>query len=67
MINAALGFDTFLVVRHGVRLQDVAVAMDTSEACASKQIFPTIPGDLLGCYFCNDVVAPGDVSQTTSP
>ena len=42
VINAALGFDTFLVMRHGVRR----------------------PGDdvstQLGCYFCNDVVAPGD-------
>ena len=40
MINAALGFDTFLVMRHGVR--------------GPEQLQP------LGCYFCNDVVAPGD-------
>jgi len=41
VVNAALGFDTFLVVRHGVR------GVETGEA-------------QLGCYFCNDVVAPGD-------
>ncbi|KAJ1993187.1 Autophagy protein 7 [Dimargaris cristalligena] len=46
-INAALGFDGYLVMRHGV---------------------PTTPGpttatastEQLGCYFCNDVVAPTD-------
>jgi ubiquitin-like modifier-activating enzyme ATG7 len=38
VINAALGFDTYLVMRHG----------------------PT--GGSLGCYFCNDIVAPTDVS-----
>ncbi|KAL6076176.1 Autophagy protein 7 [Balamuthia mandrillaris] len=41
VINAALGFDTFLVMRHGVPSPDD----DTQE---------------LGCYFCNDVVAPQD-------
>ncbi|XP_063228802.1 ubiquitin-like modifier-activating enzyme ATG7 [Bacillus rossius redtenbacheri] len=37
-INVALGFDTYLVMRHGPR------------GAASR----------LGCYFCNDVTAPGD-------
>ncbi|MCJ1366205.1 Autophagy protein 7 [Acarospora aff. strigata] len=41
VMNAALGFDTFVVMRHGVNLQH--------------------DQDLeLGCYFCNDVVAPAD-------
>jgi len=39
VINAALGFDTHVVLRHGMRTQK----------------------DRLGCYFCNDVVAPVDV------
>lgn len=42
VMNAALGFDTFVVMRHGL----------------------SNPQDLtqqLGCYFCNDVVAPTDV------
>ncbi len=43
VMNAALGFDTFVVMRHG------ATPQDGSE-------------DTLGCYFCNDVVAPADVS-----
>ena len=44
VMNAALGFDTFVVMRHGCRDNDQ-------------------PTDELGCYFCNDVVGPVDVSQ----
>lgn len=39
VMNAALGFDSFVVMRHGVLSSD------------------------LGCYFCNDVVAPINVSR----
>jgi len=39
IINAALGFDSYVVMRHGREGED------------------------LGCYFCTDVVAPGDVSK----
>jgi ubiquitin-like modifier-activating enzyme ATG7 len=45
VMNAALGFDTYVVMRHGVAAADGGAAT-------------------LGCYFCNDVVAPGDVSHT---
>ncbi|KAG2420579.1 hypothetical protein HFD88_000191 [Aspergillus terreus] len=38
VMNAALGFDSFVVMRHGVKNADDAAA--------------------LGCYFCNDVIAP---------
>jgi ubiquitin-like modifier-activating enzyme ATG7 len=41
VINSALGFDTYLVMRHGARQHQ-----QQSE---------------LGCYFCNDIVAPTDV------
>jgi len=40
-MNAALGFDTFLVMRHGARVA-------------------TSAGTRLGCYYCNDIVAPAD-------
>jgi ubiquitin-like modifier-activating enzyme ATG7 len=43
VINTALGFDSFLVMRHGMR------SLENS-------------GNL-GCYFCNDVVAPSDVKH----
>ena len=43
VMNAALGFDTFVAMRHGV------------ESASDS-------GDNLGCYFCSDVVAPGNVS-----
>ena len=42
VLNAALGFDTYVVMRHGVRDEEAL-------------------GQELGCYFCNDVVAPADV------
>lgn len=48
VMNAALGFDTFLVMRHGCK-------NDTS------------PDTQLGCYFCNDVVAPLDVGYCFYP
>ncbi len=41
VMNAALGFDTFVVMRHGVTIVEK-------------------PESELGCYFCNDVVAPAD-------
>lgn len=47
VINAALGFDSYLVMRHG------------------STPLPTVQDKIawhgrLGCYFCNDVVAPAD-------
>jgi ubiquitin-like modifier-activating enzyme ATG7 len=43
VLNSALGFESFVVMRQGLR--------------------PEKEGDVeLGCYFCNDVFAPGNVS-----
>lgn len=41
VMNAAIGFDSFVVMRHGVKVESA-------------------PETELGCYFCNDVVAPAD-------
>jgi len=42
-MTIALGFETFLVMRHGISV--LSHDIETH-------------GDRLGCYFCNDVVAP---------
>ncbi|XP_053324577.1 ubiquitin-like modifier-activating enzyme ATG7 [Spea bombifrons] len=67
VINAALGFDTFVVMRHGLKKPRIE---DAGDSCAEiscdlqgSSLFSNIPGYKLGCYFCNDVVAPGDSTR----
>ncbi|BFZ65103.1 Autophagy protein 7 [Saitoella coloradoensis] len=62
VINAALGFDSYVVMRHG---EGVPAQIDTSvvEDSVAEEVeaSATVPeGERLGCYFCNDVVAPVD-------
>lgn len=49
VMNAALGFDSFVVMRHGVADSATDHAPADSEGRAD-----------LGCYFCNDVMAPAN-------
>jgi ubiquitin-like modifier-activating enzyme ATG7 len=65
VINAALGFDTYMVMRHGLRPvsseQEVTSAGTSdpnvmTETPSNKQEAPAE----LACYFCSDVVAPAD-------
>lgn len=49
-MNVALGFDTYVIIRHGMP--------PTKEKVQNPQ---------LGCYFCNDVVAPRDVWTNPFP
>ncbi|XP_062311975.1 ubiquitin-like modifier-activating enzyme ATG7, partial [Osmerus eperlanus] len=80
VMNAALGFDTFVVMRHGLKSSRPAEAGDSASSSSASSstpsssaatpastapvtgssLFSNIPGHKLGCYFCNDVVAPGD-------
>jgi ubiquitin-like modifier-activating enzyme ATG7 len=46
VLNAALGFDSFVVMRHGLKPSE-----EGPEKSGAVE---------LGCYFCNDVVAPAD-------
>lgn len=62
VINAALGFDTFLVLRHGVKRESTLVP-PSGEGERMLFVSDGIPGSQLGCYFCNDVVAPGNSSR----
>ena len=64
LINCALGFDSYLVMRHGdsatapattaTATTTAAAAATTAAAAAATAV--TGPARL-GCYFCNDVVA----------
>jgi ubiquitin-like modifier-activating enzyme ATG7 len=58
VINAALGFDSYLVMRHGVRTQG-----ETAEGPPPSSMERLVPGERLGCYFCNDVVVPGNSTK----
>ncbi|XP_042213780.1 ubiquitin-like modifier-activating enzyme ATG7 isoform X2 [Homarus americanus] len=60
VLTAALGFDSYLVIRHGYRTKDYQSEASTSSSKCPTALSKQIPGDMLGCYFCNDVVAPGD-------
>jgi ubiquitin-like modifier-activating enzyme ATG7 len=50
VMNAALGFDSYLVMRHGLPVVDGAQLAD-------EAVKPGEPyRGRLGCYFCNDIV-----------
>ncbi|XP_050876431.1 ubiquitin-like modifier-activating enzyme atg7 [Lathyrus oleraceus] len=62
-MTAALGFESFLVMRHGAG--PFSSACDSSAETASSSSADLSVNDAngkhrLGCYFCNDVVAPTD-------
>uniref|UniRef100_A0A7N6AQ76 Ubiquitin-like modifier-activating enzyme ATG7 n=1 Tax=Anabas testudineus TaxID=64144 RepID=A0A7N6AQ76_ANATE len=68
VVNAALGFDTFVVMRHGLKKppigQNASAGADSpAHTVPGSSLFSNIPGHKLGCYFCNDVVAPGDSTR----
>lgn len=58
MINVALGFDSYLVMRHGQALSADTNGADTTNAVGAfgtnNDVVSTKPR--LGCYFCNDII-----------
>lgn len=69
VINVAIGFDTFLLQRHGIRLYEKCCTEDKSSPQPSgivrsglgpKTSPNQLAADRLGCYFCSDIVGPAD-------
>jgi|MDSW01.3.fsa_nt_gb ubiquitin-like modifier-activating enzyme ATG7 len=79
LINAALGFDTYLVMRHGGAAveeeevteeeeeeeeeregEDRARGKETTTRGEKGRGKGGVASGRLGCYFCNDVMAPGN-------
>lgn len=66
-IAAALGFDSFVVMRHGAgpltKIEESQTEVLTNLTNEMEHISLTKRNEeqRLGCYFCNDVVAPIDV------
>jgi ubiquitin-like modifier-activating enzyme ATG7 len=54
LINAALGLDSWLVMRHG----GTNTTASSSSSSSGVEEEKDDGGTRLGCYFCNDVVAP---------
>ncbi|CAJ0931328.1 unnamed protein product, partial [Mesorhabditis belari] len=51
--SVALGFDTYVIIRHGVGESDVASTSESS-------VRGIVSYSNLACYFCSDVTAPGN-------
>ncbi|CAI2349966.1 unnamed protein product [Caenorhabditis sp. 36 PRJEB53466] len=53
-ISVALGFDTYVIIRHGIGFSQ------GSSAGAPISATEKVPYSQLSCYFCSDVTAPGN-------
>ncbi|OWB65353.1 hypothetical protein B5S30_g677 [[Candida] boidinii] len=58
VINSALGFESYLVMRHGNVKPEVLKSLQSNTDDDDDD--DDEKNERLGCYFCNDVVAPSD-------
>jgi len=60
VLNSALGFDSYLVMRHGHRdLDEISSKEDLGDEKSEKSESESAQKPL-SCYFCSDVIAPTD-------
>uniref|UniRef100_A0A915DZ13 THIF-type NAD/FAD binding fold domain-containing protein n=1 Tax=Ditylenchus dipsaci TaxID=166011 RepID=A0A915DZ13_9BILA len=64
-ITVALGFDSYVVIRHGVQALNTTSSQPPSTTPNANEhtridFSSIVPGPELGCYFCSDVTAPGN-------
>lgn len=60
-ITAALGYDSYLAMRHGAGPGTNSEGSDMVAAMNKLSAEDVLGRQRLGCYFCNDVIAPVDV------
>ena len=60
-ITAALGYDSYLAMRHGAGPGINSEGSDMVAAMNKLSAEDVLGRRRLGCYFCNDVIAPVDV------
>lgn len=60
-ITAALGYDSYLVMRHGAGPGTNCEGSNVVAATDKLSTEDVLGRQRLGCYFCNDVIAPVDV------
>lgn len=64
IITTALGFDNFVVMRHGLHHDANGKPIRTTSSASQASLVSASPESIaLGCYFCNDVVAPQDSAK----
>lgn len=57
--TVALGFDSFVIIRHGYK--SLELNKEASKFYNNLiNVDEEVEGSELGCYFCNDVTAPGN-------
>lgn len=61
-VTAAIGFDSFVVMRHGVKLDQLVENGLASDSNKENGILKNQKE--IGCYFCNDIVSPVDTSMS---